>query len=43
MVLTLDSEVFDGEDVLHVRYVSPAVKLFLAPVPLIHDGPLGAT
>lgn len=33
---------FDGEDVLHIWYVSPAVKLFLAPVPLIHNRPLGA-
>lgn len=41
-VLTFDLKVFDGEDVLHLRYVSPAVKLLLAPVPLVHDRPLGA-
>lgn len=40
--LTFDPEVFDREDVLHVRYVSPAVKLFLAPVPLVDDRPLRA-
>lgn len=40
--LTFDPKVFDGEDVLHLRYVSPAVKLFLAPVPLVDNRPLGA-
>ena len=40
--LTFDLEVFDGENVLHIRYVSPAFKQFLAPVPLIDDRPLGA-
>lgn len=40
--LTLDPKVFDREDVLHVWYVSPAVKLFLVPVPLVHNRPLGA-
>ncbi len=40
--LTFDPEVFDGEDIFHLRYVSPAVKLFLAPVPLVDNGPLGA-
>lgn len=33
---------FDRKDVFHIRYVSPAVKLLLAPVPLVHYGPLGA-
>lgn len=40
--LTFDPKVFDGEDVLHLWYVSPAVKLFQAPVPLVHNWPLGA-
>lgn len=40
--LTFDPKVFDGEDVLHLWYVGPAVKLFLAPVPLVHHRPLGA-
>lgn len=40
--LTFDLKVFDGEDVLHLWYISPAVKLFLAPVPLVHNWPLGA-
>lgn len=35
-------KVFDREDVLHVWYVSPAFKLFLASVPLVDDGPLRA-
>lgn len=35
-------EVFDREDVLHVRDVGPAFKLFLAPVPLVDHGPLRA-
>lgn len=39
---TFDPEVFHREDVLHIWYVSPAVKLFLAPVPLIHNRPLWA-
>lgn len=39
---TFDPEVFDGEDVLHLWHVRPAVKLFLVPVPLVHNGPLGA-
>lgn len=38
--LTFDPEVFDREDVLHLWYVGPAVKLFLAPVPLVDNGPL---
>lgn len=40
--LTFDSKVFDREDVFHFWYVCPAVKLFLAPVPLVDNGPLGA-
>lgn len=40
--LTFDSKVLDGEDILHLRYVGPALKLFLAPVPLVDDRPLGA-
>lgn len=40
--LTFDTEVFDREDVLHIWYVSPAVKLFQASVPLVHNRPLGA-
>lgn len=35
-------KVLDREDILHVRYVSPAFKLFLASVPLVDDGPLRA-
>lgn len=35
-------KVFDREDILHVRDVSPAFKLFLASVPLVDDGPLRA-
>lgn len=40
--LTFDPKVFGGEDVLHIWYIRPAVKLLLAPVPLIHNRPLGA-
>lgn len=40
--LTFDTEVFDREDVLHVWYISPPVKLFQASVPLVHNRPLGA-
>ena len=41
--LTFDLKVFDREYVLHLWYISPAVELFLAPVPLVHNRPLGAT